>query len=105
VILVSFLYIYNKCGSSVSIALGYGLDESSRVRFPLGAGYFSLHHRVQNDSGVHPTSYPGGTGVPFPEDKAAGFVKLTTPLRLVPMLRMRGAIPPLLHTYLGAVLT
>jgi hypothetical protein len=28
------------------------------VRFPLGAGNFSLHHRVQNGSGAHPASYP-----------------------------------------------
>jgi hypothetical protein len=33
--------------SSVGIALGYGLnDRGSRVRFPVGAGNFSLHHRV-----------------------------------------------------------
>jgi hypothetical protein len=33
--------------SSVRIALGYGLyDRGSRVRFPVGAGNFSLHHRV-----------------------------------------------------------
>jgi hypothetical protein len=33
--------------SSVGIALGYGLnDRASRVRFPAGAGNFSLHHRV-----------------------------------------------------------
>jgi hypothetical protein len=38
--------------SSVGIALGYGLDDrSSMVRFPAGAGNFSLHHRVQNGSG------------------------------------------------------
>jgi hypothetical protein len=36
----------------VGIALGYGLDvRGSRVRFPAGAGNFSLHHRVQNVSG------------------------------------------------------
>jgi hypothetical protein len=39
--------------SSVGIALGYGLDErGSRVRFPAGAGNFSLHHRIQNGSGA-----------------------------------------------------
>jgi hypothetical protein len=44
---------------SVSIALGYGLDgRGSRVRFPAGAGNFSLHHRIQNGSGAHPASYP-----------------------------------------------
>jgi hypothetical protein len=53
--------------SSVGIALGYGLDDwGSRVRFPAGAGNFSLHHRVQNGSGAHPTSYPMGTKGPFP---------------------------------------
>jgi hypothetical protein len=40
----------------------YGLDDrGSRVRFPTGAGNFSLHHRVQNGSGSHPASYPMGT--------------------------------------------
>jgi hypothetical protein len=45
--------------SSVGIALGYGLDDrGSRVRFPEGAGNFSLHHCVQTGSGAHPASYP-----------------------------------------------
>jgi hypothetical protein len=26
----------------------------------VGAGNFSLHHRVQNGSGAHPASCPGG---------------------------------------------
>jgi hypothetical protein len=47
---------------SVSIALGYGLnDRDSRFRFPEGAVNFSLHHCVQNGSGTHPASYPMGT--------------------------------------------
>jgi hypothetical protein len=59
--------------SSVGIALGYGLDDGgSRVRFPAGAGNFSLHHRVQNGSGAHQASYPMGTGDSFPGGKAAG---------------------------------
>jgi hypothetical protein len=33
----------------------------SRVRFPVGAGNFSLHHRIQNSSRAHPASYPTGT--------------------------------------------
>jgi hypothetical protein len=34
---------------NVGIALGYGPDDRcSRVRFPAGAGNFSLHHHVQN---------------------------------------------------------
>jgi hypothetical protein len=51
------LYIYQTRDSSVGIELGYGLDErGSRVRFPAGAGNFSLHHRVQNGPG--PTQPP-----------------------------------------------
>jgi hypothetical protein len=39
----------------VGIALSYGLDDQGpRVRFPAGAGNFSLHHSVQNGSGAHP---------------------------------------------------
>jgi hypothetical protein len=60
--------------SAVGIALGYGLDDrSSRVRFPAGAGNsFSIHHRVQNGSGVHSASYPMGTRGSFPGGKVAG---------------------------------
>jgi hypothetical protein len=59
--------------SSIGIALGYGLDDrGSRVRFPAGAGNFSFHHRVQNGSAAHPTSYPMGTRGSFPVGKAAG---------------------------------
>jgi hypothetical protein len=56
---------------SVGIALGYGLDDrGSRVRFPAGAGNFSLYH--QNGSGAHPASYSMGSGGSFPWGKAAG---------------------------------
>jgi hypothetical protein len=59
--------------SSVSIGLGYGLDDrGSRVRLPTEAGNFSLHHRVQNGSGAHPASYPMGTRGSFPGGKAVG---------------------------------
>jgi hypothetical protein len=59
--------------SSVSIALGCGLDDlGSRVRFPAGAGDFSLHRRVPNGSGAHPASYPMGTRGYFPGGKAVG---------------------------------
>jgi hypothetical protein len=41
------------CLRSVGIALGYGLDNwGSRLRFPAGAGNFSLYHRVQKGSGI-----------------------------------------------------
>jgi hypothetical protein len=59
--------------SSVGIVLGYGLDEqSSRVRFPAGAGSFSLQHRVQKTSGAHPASSPTVSKESFPGSKAAG---------------------------------
>jgi hypothetical protein len=45
-------YLSESRDSSVDIALGYGPDDrGSRVRLPAGAGNFSLHHCVQNDSG------------------------------------------------------
>jgi hypothetical protein len=50
----------------------YKLDDRySRVLLSAGAGNFS-HHRVQNSSGAHPTSYPMGTRGPFLGGKAAG---------------------------------
>jgi len=42
------------------------------VRFPAGAGDFSLGHRVQSGSGFRPASYPVGTAGSLPVDKAAG---------------------------------
>jgi hypothetical protein len=60
-------------GSAVGIALGYGLDDRDcRVRFPAGTGNFSLYHRVQNGSGVHPARYPMGIRSSFPGGIAAG---------------------------------
>jgi hypothetical protein len=52
---------------------GYGLDDrGSRVRFPAGAGNFSLHHRVENGSGALLASNPMGTRGSFAGGKAAG---------------------------------
>jgi hypothetical protein len=45
---------------------------SSRVRFPTGAGNFSLHQRVPNGSGAHPASYPMGTSGSFRGVKRPG---------------------------------
>jgi hypothetical protein len=57
----------------VGIALGYRLhNRGSKLRFPAEAGNFSLHHRVQNDSGAHPASHPLGTRGSFPGGKAGG---------------------------------
>jgi hypothetical protein len=59
--------------SSVGIALRYWLDDQgSRVRFPAGAGNFSIHHRVQNGSGAHLASYPMGNRESFSGSKATG---------------------------------
>jgi hypothetical protein len=58
---------------TVGIALGYGLDDwASRVRFPAGTGNLSLHHRVRNDSEVHPDSYAMGTRAPSLRVKRSG---------------------------------
>jgi hypothetical protein len=39
---------------------------------PDGAGNFSLHHCIQNGSGVHPASYPVRTRGSFPGVKQPG---------------------------------
>jgi hypothetical protein len=57
---VSYLHSKRR-DSSVGIATRLG---AGRLEFqgsiPAGAGNFSLHHRVQNGSGAHPGSFPGG---------------------------------------------
>jgi hypothetical protein len=59
-------------GSSVGITTGYGLGSwDSGIRFPFGAGNFSLFHSVQTSSGAHPASYPMDTGGSFTEGKVA----------------------------------
>jgi hypothetical protein len=81
------------CASFFSIALGYRLDDRGfRVRFPAGAGHFSLHHRVQTGSGSHSASYPMVNRGSFRENKAAG--AWNWPLHLLSRSKMRGAIPP-----------
>jgi hypothetical protein len=71
-IINKIIFVLYSHDSSVGIALGYGLDDrGSRVRFPEGAGNFSLHHRVQNGSGAHAASYPMGIRGTFPGSKAA----------------------------------
>jgi hypothetical protein len=58
------------------------------VQFLIGVRDFYLMLSVQTGSGVHPGSYPMGTGVCFPWDTAASVVKLTTHLPLVLRSRM-----------------
>jgi hypothetical protein len=59
--------------SSVDMATDCGLkDRMIGIRFPAGAGNFSLHHRFQTISGAHTASYPMDTGGCFPGSKATG---------------------------------
>jgi hypothetical protein len=70
--LTTYILSQKNRDSSVGIAPGYGLDgRGSRVRFPAGAGNFSLHHHDQNGSGAHPASNPMSTRSSFPGGKAA----------------------------------
>jgi hypothetical protein len=83
---------------SVGIVLGYRLDDlGSRVWFLVGAGNFSLHHRVQNISGAHPASYPMGTRGSFPGGKVDE--AWSWPLSFIyhQGQRISAAIPPLLQ--------
>jgi hypothetical protein len=53
--------------------LNHGLDcQGIRVRFLAGERFFSLLHRIQIGSRVHPASYPMGTDGDFPGGKSAG---------------------------------
>jgi hypothetical protein len=53
--------------------LGYELDDrGSRVRFPAGAGNFSLYHRVQNGSWAHLAYSPVDIGGFYHGGKTAG---------------------------------
>jgi hypothetical protein len=56
------------------VTTGYGLDDQGiGIRVLVESKIFplSLLHVVQTGSGVHPTSYPKGTGSFFPGDKVA----------------------------------
>jgi hypothetical protein len=54
-------------------ALGYGLeDRGSKVRFPAGAGNFSLHHRVQTGCWAHQHRIKWVPGALFPRVKQPG---------------------------------
>jgi hypothetical protein len=68
----------------------YGLDDQG-YDFRQGLGIFPF----TTVSGAYSASYSMGTRGSFAGSKAAGDVKLTTHLHLVPRSRMCGAIPPL----------
>jgi hypothetical protein len=97
--LTSALYGGESRNSSVGIALEYGLDDRGhRVQFPAGAGNFSLHHRIQNGSGAHPTSYPMGTRGSFPGGEAdhsppsSAEVKNAWSYSSTPPIRLHGVV-------------
>jgi hypothetical protein len=81
-------------GNSV-LWLSYGLDDRGSI--PGRGKDFFLRHRDQICSGANP-AYQMGTGRSFTGLNGRG-VELTTHIHLAPRLRMRGATPPLLHTY------
>jgi hypothetical protein len=82
----------------------YGLDDrSSTVWFPAWAGNFSLHHRIQTGSGVHPASYPMSTrgfslGVKRPKREAdhsppsSAEVKNAWSYTSTPPIRLHGVV-------------
>jgi hypothetical protein len=93
-IAIQLRLVAESCTVCSSETFGYMDDRCSRVRFPTGAGNFSLHHRVQKGSGAHTASYPMGTRGSFLGGQSGWGVKLTTRIHLVPRSRMLGAIPP-----------
>jgi hypothetical protein len=60
-------YMKKNPDSSVGITTGYRLD--GRGSIPGRGKRFSVFHRVQNGSGVHPAPYKMGTEGSFPKDK------------------------------------
>jgi hypothetical protein len=66
------------------------------VRFPVGAGNFSLHHRVQNGSGAHPASYPVGTRGCFSGGKVAGCEADLSPPSSA---KVKECVEPYLHSH------
>jgi len=53
------------------------LDDRGEVRFPAGAGNFTLHHRVQTESVAHPSLLSNGYRGSFSGRKVAGSWPLT----------------------------
>jgi hypothetical protein len=63
----------NKSFESEAKNLGTSVTNLNYITTSMvGAGNFSLRHRVQNGSGAHPASYPMGTRGSFLGGKAAG---------------------------------
>jgi hypothetical protein len=73
------------------------------IRFPVGAGDFSMFHSVQTGSGAQAASYPMGTRGSFPGDKRQGREADHSPLPCA-KCKNGGAIPPLPIRHRGVVL-
>jgi len=72
---VCFIVRKNVQGAGVAQSvqrLGYGLDDRCSIHGRGNYETFSLCHRFQTGSDIHPTSHPMGTGCSYPVDKSAG---------------------------------
>jgi hypothetical protein len=78
---------------SVSIELGYGLDDGEIGMQSAGARNLSVPHSIQAGSMTHAVSYPVDTRSSLPGRQNIRSAKLTNHLQPVPRLRMRGVIP------------
>jgi hypothetical protein len=81
--------IWTRCSSSASMGTRL-LTVRPGFHFRQVLGLFSPRNRIQTGSGAYPPSYLMGTG-----GEVAGAWNWPLTLHLVPMLRMRGTIPPL----------
>ena len=84
-------------GTTASVITQYSLTIQStgctvRGLNPGRNKIFFVFPNVQTGSEVHPDSYSVGTGILSRDQRGRG-VKFITQLRLLPMLRMSGAIP------------
>ena len=93
-IFFTHLYLGYKTYISTEVAVTRLRAGRSGVRIPAQTTDLSHLHMVQTNSGVHSASYSIRNGVVSRGQSSQG-VKLTTHFRLVPRLRMRGAIPVL----------
>jgi len=96
--------MFHKIQTFFILHTGYGMDDGMiGVRFPAGAGNFSLRYHVQTGSEAHSAAYPMGTGGSFlgvkrPGRKAdhlspsSAEVKECVELRLRSPIRLQGVV-------------
>jgi hypothetical protein len=76
---------------------GTRIAQLATVQFPAGSRTFYFPDIVQTVSEAHTVCHPIGCGGFFSGSKGGLGMKLTTHLRLLPELRMFGAMPSLQH--------